>query len=106
MEKERLLERIVISPKVMVGKPVIKGTRLTVQYILGLLAHGATADEILQEYEGLTREDILACLLFADERVANKIKVLKRLLKQYANQLAHNFVVATETTVRIAHTKV
>ncbi|MBC8229565.1 DUF433 domain-containing protein [bacterium] len=75
MEKEKLLERIVISPKVMVGKPVIKGTRLTVQYILGLLAHGATADEILQEYEGLTRENILACLLFADELIANKIVV-------------------------------
>ena len=51
----------------MVGKPVIRGTRLTVQYILGLLAQGATEDEILQEYEGLTREDILACLLFATE---------------------------------------
>lgn len=58
MEKEKLLERIMITPKVMVGKPVIKGTRLTVQYILGLLAHGATVNEILQEYEGLTREDI------------------------------------------------
>jgi uncharacterized protein (DUF433 family) len=51
----------------MVGKPVIRGTRLTVQYILGLLAHGATIEEILQEYEGLTREDILACLQFAKE---------------------------------------
>jgi len=67
MERSKLLERIVIDPKVMVGKPVIRGTRLTVQYILGLLAHGATVDEILQEYEGLTREDILACILFAAE---------------------------------------
>ena len=67
MDKSKLLERIVINPKVMVGKPVIRGTRLTVQYILGLLAHGATMDEILQEYEGLTREDILACLQFATE---------------------------------------
>jgi uncharacterized protein (DUF433 family) len=67
MEKSKLLKRIVIDQKVMVGKPVIKGTRLTVQFILGLLAHGATADEILEEYEGLTREDILACLLFATE---------------------------------------
>jgi uncharacterized protein (DUF433 family) len=49
----------------MVGKPVIKGTRLTVEYILNLLAHGSTTEEILQEYEGLTQEDILACLLFA-----------------------------------------
>jgi uncharacterized protein (DUF433 family) len=71
MDKSKLLERIVINPKVMVGKPVIRGTRLTVQYILGLLAHGATMDEILQEYEGLTREDILACLLFATEALEN-----------------------------------
>ncbi|HID27751.1 MAG TPA: DUF433 domain-containing protein [Methanosarcinales archaeon] len=67
MKKSKLLERIVLNPKVMVGKPVIRGTRLTVQYILGLLAHGATVDEILLEYEGLTREDILACLMFATE---------------------------------------
>ena len=50
---------------VMVGKPVIKGTRLTVEYILRLLAQGASFTEILDEYEGLTQEDIQACLLFA-----------------------------------------
>jgi len=67
MEQKQLLERIVLNPKIMVGKPVIRGTRLTVQYILNLLAHGATIDEILQEYKGLTKEDILACLLYASE---------------------------------------
>src|SRR5215470_10232594 len=51
--------------KVVVGKPVIKGTRLTVEYILNLLAHGATIAEILAKYHGLTQEDIQACLLFA-----------------------------------------
>lgn len=61
----QLLERITLNPKIMVGKPVIKGTRLTVEYILGLLAHGTTVTEILDEYEGLTQEDIQACLLFA-----------------------------------------
>ncbi|OGO33470.1 MAG: hypothetical protein A2W35_07785 [Chloroflexi bacterium RBG_16_57_11] len=65
MDENLLLERIAVNPKVMVGKPVIRGTRLTVEYILGLLAHGATAEEILQEYVGLTRDDIQACLLFA-----------------------------------------
>lgn len=65
MQENHLLEKISINPKVMVGKPVIKGTRLTVEYILNLLAHGSTTEEILQEYEGLTQEDILACLLFA-----------------------------------------
>ena len=67
MERDQLFERIVLNPKIMVGKPVIRGTRLTVQYILNLLAHGATVDEILQEYKGLTKEDILACLFYASE---------------------------------------
>ena len=65
MKDQELLERITVDPKVMVGKPVIKGTRLTVEYILNLLAHGATVREILSEYEGLTQEDIQACILFA-----------------------------------------
>ena len=65
MNDQQLLERISVNPKVMTGKPVIKGTRLTVEYILNLLAHGATVPEILDEYGGLTQEDIQACLLFA-----------------------------------------
>ena len=65
MKDRELLERIKIDSKVMVGKPVIKGTRLTVEFILNLLAHGATATEILGEYKGLTQEDLQACILFA-----------------------------------------
>jgi uncharacterized protein (DUF433 family) len=65
VNNEVLLERIVINPKVMVGKPVIRGTRLTVEYILGLLAHGSTMEKILVEYPGLEKDDIYACLLFA-----------------------------------------
>ena len=61
MKDQQLLERIALDPKVMVGKPVIKGTRLTVEYILNLLAHGATFADILDEYDGLTHEDIRAC---------------------------------------------
>jgi len=60
VKDEQLLERIVINPKIMVGKPVIRGTRLTVEYILNLLAHGETAEEIIKEYKGLTNEDIQA----------------------------------------------
>jgi len=60
-----LIERIEMNPQVMVGKPVISGTRLTVDYILNLLAYGATTQEILDEYIGLTFEDIRACMLFA-----------------------------------------
>jgi uncharacterized protein (DUF433 family) len=65
MTDKELLERIVVNPAVMVGKPVIRGTRLTVEFILNLLAHGETLSEIIEEYEGLSREDIQACLLFA-----------------------------------------
>jgi uncharacterized protein (DUF433 family) len=65
MKEEQLLDRIALDPKVLVGKPVIRGTRLSVEYILNLLAHGATVAEILQEYQGLTQEDVQACLLFA-----------------------------------------
>jgi len=73
MTENQMLERIVINPKVKVGKPVIKGTRLTVEYILGLLAQGATFDEILQEYDGLTSEDIQACLLFATKSLESTV---------------------------------
>ncbi len=65
IKNQQLLERITLNPRIMAGKPVIRSTRLTVEYILVLLAHGATIEEILKEYEGLTREDIQACLLFA-----------------------------------------
>jgi uncharacterized protein (DUF433 family) len=65
MKDEKLLQRIVLNPKVMAGKPVIKGTRLTVDFILNLFAHGAKEDEILDEYKDLTQEDIQACFLFA-----------------------------------------
>ena len=65
MSDDRLLERIHVEAKILAGKPVIRGTRLSVDFILGLLAHGATIREILDEYEGLVQEDVLACLLFA-----------------------------------------
>ncbi len=62
---QKLLERIVVDENVMVGQPVIRATRLTVKHILNLLAHGATVDQILGEYHGLTVDDIQACILFA-----------------------------------------
>ena len=65
MKADLLLDRIVVDPRVMVGKPIVRGTRLTVEYILNLMAHGATESEILAEYDGLTRADLQACLLFA-----------------------------------------
>ena len=62
---DELLKRIIVNPDVMVGKPVIHGTRLTVEFILNLLAQGDTIEDILKEYPGLVKEDIQACLLFA-----------------------------------------
>jgi uncharacterized protein (DUF433 family) len=62
---EELLARITCNPKVLVGKPVIKGTRLSVESILKLLAHGHDVTEILAEYPGLTEDDVRACGLFA-----------------------------------------
>lgn len=71
MKDHELLKRITFNPNVMVGKPIIRGTRLTVEYILNLLAHGATMAEILGEYKGLTQEDIQACILFATKSLEN-----------------------------------
>ena len=71
MSDQQLLERIACDPRVMVGKPVIKGTRLTVEFILNLLAHGSTVQEILDEYDGLTTEDVQACLFFASQSLSS-----------------------------------
>jgi uncharacterized protein (DUF433 family) len=71
MTDEQLLTRITVHPDVLAGKPVIKGTRLSVEYILNLFAHGATVDEILDEYPNLTQEDIQACFLFATKSLGS-----------------------------------
>jgi uncharacterized protein (DUF433 family) len=60
-----LSERIAVDPEILAGKPVIRGTRLAVELILELLAAGQSENEILANYPGLTREDILACLSYA-----------------------------------------
>ena len=65
MNDQELLRRIVVDQRVMVGKPVIRGTRLTVEHVLDLLAHDVRQDDILGEYDGLTTDDIRACILFA-----------------------------------------
>ncbi|MBK6769950.1 MAG: DUF433 domain-containing protein [Ardenticatenales bacterium] len=65
MDDRELVERITVDPRVLAGKPVIKGTRLAVEYILKRLAHGSSVADILAEYEGIHADDVLACLLFA-----------------------------------------
>lgn len=61
----KLLNRIEINPNIMFGKPVIKGSRLSVEIILEKLAYGKMENEILKEYPFLKKEDIKAALLYA-----------------------------------------
>ena len=67
MTRENLLSRISIDPNICFGKPCIRGHRIWVSLILDLLAGGATIEELLEEYPGLEREDILACIAYAAE---------------------------------------
>ncbi len=69
MKGENLLERIVTDPEVMLGKPVIKGTRLTVGIIIEKLAYGHSIDDIRRDYPFLCEDDIRAALLYAAKRV-------------------------------------
>jgi len=71
MSDEQLLERITCDPDVLCGKPVIAGTRLSVEFMLNLLAHGMTTDDVLAEYDQLVQEDVHACLLFAAQSLSN-----------------------------------
>lgn len=71
------VERITIDPKIMHGKPVIKGTRIPVYVILNLLAGGMSEEEVLKEYPDLTRDDILACLEYAARLVEEEVGVLE-----------------------------
>lgn len=57
--------RITLDPAILVGKPVIRGTRLSVEFIIGLMAEGWTEADILRNYPGVSREDIAACLGYA-----------------------------------------
>ena len=63
-----LLERITIDPAVRFGKPCVRGTRLSVGDVLGILSAGSTEAELLEDFPQLSHEDVLACLAFAAER--------------------------------------
>ena len=62
-------DRIIIDPDILVGKPIVKGTRLSVDFLLSLLAQGWSEAEILRNYPGLQREDLHACCAYASEIV-------------------------------------
>jgi len=69
---EALLQRIVVDPKIMVGKPVIRGTRVPVELVLRMVAQGVPEAEILREYPRLQPEDIRATLMYAAEVIAGE----------------------------------
>ena len=64
-------ERIVVDPEICNGRPVIKGTRITVQTILEFLGAGDSVEDVLSEYPSLTHEDILASLRYSSRLMAN-----------------------------------
>lgn len=67
------MERITANKEILGGKPVIKGTRISVEFVLELLASGVTEDQILQDYSHLTKDDIHACLQYAAKALKNGI---------------------------------
>lgn len=69
---ERHDPRIAINADVLAGQPVVRGTRLSVSFIVGLLAQGWTEGQIVANYPGLTHEDIRACLRYVQERLASE----------------------------------
>ena len=72
MDSKQLSDRITINPNVMVGKPTIRGLRITVEQILKALARGITTQELLEDYPELVPEDIQAVLLYAAELVSEE----------------------------------
>ena len=64
--------RIILDSNVLVGKPIIRGTRLSVEFVIGLLADGWSEGDILANYPGLTRDDVLACLAYARDTLSSE----------------------------------
>jgi uncharacterized protein (DUF433 family) len=65
-------QRIVIDPDVLVGKPVIKGTRISVELVIDLMARGYSKEQIIDQYDHITAEDIQACLAYASETLRSE----------------------------------
>ena len=72
MDEARLLDRITVNPKIFGGKPIVRGRRLAVEHVLGMLAAGDTPETILEGYPWLEAEDIQACLLYARRLVGHE----------------------------------
>ena len=72
MDDEKLLERITVNPKIFGGKPIIRGRRLAVEHVLGMLSAGDTIETVLEGYPWLERQDVLACLVYARRLVGHE----------------------------------
>ena len=72
LDHKKLIERITVNPAIFGGKPIIRGRRLAVEHILGMLAAGDTVETILEGYPWLEREDIQACLAYAHKVVGHE----------------------------------
>ena len=72
MTEALLLERITVNPEVFGGKPSLRGHRLAVEHVLGMLAAGDSVDDLLSAYPGLERDDVLACLAYAHRVVGHE----------------------------------
>ena len=88
MTEQNLKKRIEINPDMLVGKPVIKGTRIAVEHIMGYLAGGMNQEEILENFPRLTKEDIQAAILYATELVRD--------LKVYPREFIRNIRIAAQ----------
>ena len=72
MDDATLLARITYNPKIFAGKPIVRGQRLAVEHVLGMLAAGHSADDVLSDFPWLERADIQACLLYAARMVGSE----------------------------------
>jgi uncharacterized protein (DUF433 family) len=72
MDEQALLKRITVNPKIFGGKPIIRGRRLAVEHVLGMLAAGDTVETMLQGYPWLEKEDVQACLVYARRLVGHE----------------------------------
>jgi uncharacterized protein (DUF433 family) len=70
MKKQSYLDRITVDPEIMLGKPIIRGTRITVELILRKLSEGMTIEELLEAYPHLTRDDILAAISYSADVIS------------------------------------
>jgi uncharacterized protein (DUF433 family) len=72
LQEDTLLARIVVNPEIFGGKPIVRGRRLAVEHVLGMLAAGDSVDDLLREYPWLERDDVQACLVYAKRLVGHE----------------------------------